>query len=160
MADIDKDQKTEEPTGKKIGEAKNKGEVVTSQEVNHWSMLAASALVIAVFGDYVASAVRSKLGGIIASSHEIGLDPASLRALVWGLIESLGLALAVPFIILIVAAVASNICQHGWVWALQKIQPKFSGFIWKCNIVEKLRVIRTPIIDGPVQFITQKGYEL
>jgi flagellar biosynthetic protein FlhB len=128
MSGIEKDQKTEEPTSKKIGEATTKGEVITSQEVNHWSMLAASALVIAVFGDFMAGAIRSRLAGIIASSHEIALDPESLRALVWGLLESLGLALAAPFAILIAAAVASNVGQHGWIWALQKLQPKFTSF--------------------------------
>ena len=128
MAEIDKDQKTEDPTGKRIGEATNRGEVITSQEVNHWSMLAATALIILVFGDFVAGALRARLAGHLSSIHEITLDPASVQALALGLVESLGFTLAAPMAILIAAAVASNVAQHGWVWAIEKLQPKFGGF--------------------------------
>jgi flagellar biosynthetic protein FlhB len=128
MADTDKDQKTEDPTGKRIGEAADRGQVITSQEVNHWSMLAASALIILVFGDFVAGAIRDRLAGHLSSVHEIALDPASLRALALGLVESLGFTLAAPLAILIAAAVASNVAQHGWVWAVQKLKPKFNSF--------------------------------
>ena len=108
MAEIDKDQKTEDPTGKRIGEATNRGEVITSQEVNHWSMLAASARIILVFGDFVAGALRARLAGHLSSIHEIALDPASVQALALGLVESLGFTLAAPMAILIAAAVASG----------------------------------------------------
>ncbi len=128
MAEIDKDQKTEDPTDKRISEAADRGQVITSQEVNHWSMLAATALIIMVFGDYVAGALRSRLAAHLSSVHEIALDPASVQALALGLVESLGFAFAAPMAVLIAAAVASNVIQHGWVWAIQKLKPKFGGF--------------------------------
>ena len=47
MAD-DPDSKTEEPTAKRLREAKQKGNVAKSEEVGHWFVLAvATALLIA-----------------------------------------------------------------------------------------------------------------
>ena len=45
MAGEDDDsQKTEEPTGKRLSDAREKGQVPRSQEVSHWFMILALAL--------------------------------------------------------------------------------------------------------------------
>ena len=40
MADQDDSEKTEEPTGKRIQDARRKGNIAKSQEVNSWAALA------------------------------------------------------------------------------------------------------------------------
>ena len=48
MADDRQDdsQKTEEPTQKRLREAHDKGQVARSQEVNHWFMILAFAILL------------------------------------------------------------------------------------------------------------------
>ena len=127
MADVDKDQKTEEPTGKRLGEASSRGEVVKSQEVNHWFMITAGALVIAIFANHVADSIRVGLAQFLASPHDMATDALSLRAMFWNLGEYLAAFLVAPLAILMTAAVAANLVQHRWLWTLEKLKPKLSA---------------------------------
>ncbi len=49
MADEDKDSKTQDPTQKRLDDALEKGDVVKSQEVNTWFVIAASTLLMSSF---------------------------------------------------------------------------------------------------------------
>ena len=135
MPDVDKDQKTEAPSTKRLGEAHRRGDVVKSQEVNHWFMITAATLVIAIFADHVVGGIRDQLAGFVASVHEMATDPSSLRAMFRGLSESVAVLMIAPLAILIVAAVAGNLVQHRWVWALEKLKPKLSSL----NLVSGLK---------------------
>ena len=46
MADSDSGEKTEDPTGKKISDASNKGQVAQSQEIQSWAILLTITLII------------------------------------------------------------------------------------------------------------------
>ena len=135
MPEVDKDQKTEAPSAKRLAEARRKGDVVKSQEVNHWFMITAAALVIAIFADHVAAGIRDQLVGFLASVHDMAADPSSLQAMFRRLSESVAVLMIAPLAILIAAAVAANLVQHQWIWALEKLKPKFSSF----NLVTGLK---------------------
>ena len=47
MADSDSGEKTEDPTGKKISDASNKGQVAQSQEIQGWAVLLTAILIVA-----------------------------------------------------------------------------------------------------------------
>jgi flagellar biosynthetic protein FlhB len=128
MADVDKDSKTEEPTSKKLGEAQGKGEVAKSQEVNHWFMISAAALVVAVFGNYVAGGIRERLRVFLAAPHDTELSMANLRAIFTTLGEDLVVLLLGPLAILVAAALASSLAQHPMIWAVSKLKPQLGAF--------------------------------
>jgi flagellar biosynthetic protein FlhB len=44
----DDSQKTEEPSQKKLDEAREKGQVANSREVNHWFMILAATIFVAM----------------------------------------------------------------------------------------------------------------
>ena len=46
MADSDDGEKSEQPTDKRMGDAKNKGTVARSQEINSWAMLFGLTMVL------------------------------------------------------------------------------------------------------------------
>ena len=48
-ADNDASQKTEEPTPRKLEEARKKGQVANSREVNHWFLILAGAVAFMAF---------------------------------------------------------------------------------------------------------------
>ena len=124
--DQDKSQKTEDPTGKRLSEAFDKGNVPKSMEVNHWFMLAAGGLVVALFGSNLASGVWDNLIPFLEKPHDIPIDQGQLVEGFFALgLTLLGL-LTVPLMVLMGAAIAGNMLQHKPVLTLDKMKPKLS----------------------------------
>ncbi|CAN0486546.1 unnamed protein product, partial [Discosporangium mesarthrocarpum] len=59
----DDSQKTEEPTQKRIDEARNKGDVPTSREVQNWFMLVSATIVVALLLPVAAGDLSRALTG-------------------------------------------------------------------------------------------------
>jgi len=125
MAEEDS-EKTEDPTQKKLDDAHERGDVVKSQEVNTWFVLAGGTLVLMGFSGSTSSGLTTTFRGIMANAWRIPMDGRGLIRLT----EKLGLemlaALAVPFLLLALAALAGNLVQHRLVFSTQPIAPKFS----------------------------------
>ena len=69
MADEqDSSEKTEDPTQKRLDEALERGDVVKSQEVNTWFIIAAAALVFATFSGSIGMGLQTPLRNLIANS--------------------------------------------------------------------------------------------
>jgi len=122
--DTDDSQKTEEPTQKKLEDARKKGQVASSREVNHWFMIGAAALWIAVFGPQAARGVGLALFKFVESPESIPTDPAHLRLVMLHVMHDVGLALALPAAVMVAAALAAGFLQGGFVIALDRIAPK------------------------------------
>jgi flagellar biosynthetic protein FlhB len=127
MADEDDaSDKTQDPTQKRLTDAHERGDVVKSQEINTWFVIAGGTLVLSNFAGSVGSGIMMPLRNLIANSWMIHADGASLL----GLAQSLGYvvmaALGVPFLMLALAAIAGNMVQHQLVWSFESLKPKFS----------------------------------
>ncbi len=140
MADVDQDQKTEPPTGKRIGEARNKGEVITSQEVTNWYMLAAIAIIIAFFAADFASSMGIRLTKFLAMPHDIALDVMTIRELFGEIAFGFLLSFAGPAAVLVIAAVAASLTQHPFIISWEKIEPKLNRFNPITGLKEKFKV--------------------
>lgn len=122
--DTDDSQKTEEPTHKKLEDARKKGQVASSREVNNWFIIGAGALWIGAFGPAVARDLGLVLLKFVESPHAIATDPGHLRLALLDTVYHLGLAVAVPGAIIMVAALAAGLLQSGFVVAVDRITPK------------------------------------
>ena len=69
----DQESKTEDPSQKKLEDAHKRGDVVKSQEVTTWFMLAGSALMFALMAGPTAGALTGQLGGLIAHAEQFEL---------------------------------------------------------------------------------------
>lgn len=125
MAD-DTEDKTEDPTQKRLDEALEKGDVVKSQEVNTWFVIAGGTLVLSTFSGSIGSGILMPLRNLIANSWMIHTDGAGLLALTQSLGYAVVAAIGVPFLMLALAAVAGNMIQHQLVWSGEQLKPKFS----------------------------------
>jgi flagellar biosynthesis protein FlhB len=125
MADADSD-KTEEPTGKRLGEAREKGQVGKSREVDHWFMLLAITLVIFIFGPKMGSNLKDTLIVFIAQTNQIPVDQNALQGLFWNLAGKIALTLAPSIALLMVAGIGSGFLQHGFLFSPQKLMPQWS----------------------------------
>ncbi|NEV02421.1 flagellar biosynthesis protein FlhB [Bradyrhizobium uaiense] len=125
MAD-DTEDKTEDPTQKRLDDALEKGDVVKSQEVNTWFMIAGATLVLSTFSGSIGGGILMPLRNLIANSWMIRTDGAGLLALTQSLGYAVVAAIGVPFLMLALAAVAGNMIQHQLVWSGEQLKPKFS----------------------------------
>ncbi|WP_076858756.1 flagellar biosynthesis protein FlhB [Bradyrhizobium mercantei] len=125
MAD-DTEDKTEDPTQKRLDEALEKGDVVKSQEVNTWFVIAGATLVLSTFSGSIGSGILMPLRNLIANSWMIRTDGAGLLQLTQTLGYAVVAAIGVPFLMLALAAVAGNMIQHQLVWSGEQLKPKFS----------------------------------
>src|SRR5216683_6218323 len=127
MADEqDSTEKTEDPTQKRLDEALERGDVVKSQEVNTWFIISAATLILMSFSGAMGGALTATMRGLIANSYAIRVDG---RGFV-GMVSKLGLevigAVAIPLLLLFLAAAAGNLIQHRLVWSSEALSPKFS----------------------------------
>ena len=122
--DTDDSQKTEEPTHKKLEDARKKGQVASSREVNNWFMIGAGALWITAFGPAVARDLGLVLMKFVESPHAIPVDSDHLRFALLDTVYHLGLAVAIPGAMVMVAAAAAGFLQSGFVVAVDRITPK------------------------------------
>jgi flagellar biosynthesis protein FlhB len=122
----DDTEKSEDPTQKRLDEALERGDVVKSQEVSTWFVIAGGTLVLMTFSGGMASGITTTLRGLIANSYAIRVEGRSFL----NISEKLGFeviaAMALPLLLLMLAALVGNIIQHRLVWSTESLMPKFS----------------------------------
>jgi flagellar biosynthetic protein FlhB len=128
MADdqADTSEKTEDPTQKKLDDALQRGDVVKSQEVSTWFIMAGATLVLIAFSSGVGSRLTVTMRGLIANAYDIRTDGPALPHLFERLGGELIATLAIPFLVLMLAALGGNLIQHRLVWSYQALAPKLS----------------------------------
>jgi len=91
MAEVDQhdSDRTEDPTQKRLDEALQRGDVVKSQEVSTWFVIAGGSLVLAAFSGSMGGDLTLTLRGLIANAHQIPLDGVGVLSIA-GRIERCG----------------------------------------------------------------------
>lgn len=122
----DNAQRTEEPTPKRLADARKKGDAPKSQEAIAAAMLAAGALALALFGGPAARDVMAAGASFLDHPHQFLADGASLQrlwaAVAWRLAAALGLIGAMVFAI----AILANVGQARPVFTASRIKPELS----------------------------------
>ena len=75
----DREQKTEPPSGKRIGEARERGELPISQEMGSWGMLMAILIVVAFLGPPMARQMVGSLRVFLEKPEQIDLAGPGLQ---------------------------------------------------------------------------------
>src|SRR5262249_9796514 len=73
-------ERTEDPTPRRLEEALRRGDVVKSMEVNTWFTIAGGTLMIMVFAAPMASSLQTTFRGLIARSYQLPTDGPALTA--------------------------------------------------------------------------------
>ena len=119
----DKAQKTEEPTHKKLEDARKKGQGVSSREVNNWLMIGAGAVVVIAMAPGIMSQLVRLLRPFLARPDQIHVSVGSTGGDVGGFGLSLAGILGPAIAILVVAAFGTGILQRGFVVSAENIKP-------------------------------------
>jgi flagellar biosynthetic protein FlhB len=118
--------RSQDPTQKRIDEAIKRGDVVKSQEVSTWFVIAGATLVLAAFSPGISASLSTTFRGLVANAHQIPVDGRGLLAVSSRLGFEVLAAVAIPFLLLALAAVAGNMIQHQLVWSSEPLKPKLS----------------------------------
>jgi flagellar biosynthesis protein FlhB len=116
----DSGQQTEEPSQRKLQDARKRGQVAQSREVNTWFMLMAGAGVVLFMGPAAATNMTTTLRAFFTLQHYLtpdGLNWDSIKATV----GQMGFLLVLPLIIFVVAAAAGTLLQTGLIFATEKL---------------------------------------
>jgi len=125
MADQTEDsQKTEEPTHKKLEDARKKGQTVNSREVNHWFMILGLTILVLVFAREMMGSLRDTLASFLQMSHALSVDGDGLREVIRRAGAEVLSALFLPVLVLMAAALAAGLAQSGFLLAVDRITPK------------------------------------
>lgn len=127
MAEQSEDnEKSEDPTQKRLDEALERGDVAKSQEVSTWFVLAGGTLMLATFSGSMGTSLKGTFTGLIANAHQIPTDGAALIRLSSRIGSEVIAAIAIPILLVALFAVAGNVIQHRLVWSTESLKPKFS----------------------------------
>lgn len=119
-------EKTEEPTPKKLKDAKDKGQVARSKELNTLAVVMVAALGLLSFG----AAMAGRMLNIM--QHNFSIEREALYntdSMGWHLMASVeqGLYILAPlFFILLIAALVGPVLLGGWLLSAKSMAPKFS----------------------------------
>lgn len=162
MADgHDDSQRTEEPTQKRLADAREKGDFAKSQEIVNWVVIGAGTLVLLAFGGSMARDLEAVMRPFLAAPHDIVVDPSSALKLTKSLALAVLQILAVPFLLLMAAAVSGHLLQNPPVFAPSRLQLKleklsplagFKRLFGTQAIINLVKGVTKLVIIGAVTF--------
>jgi flagellar biosynthetic protein FlhB len=115
-------QKTEDPTSKKLEEARKKGNIALSREVNNWIMLFAGTMMITSMMPYFFDHTTQILKYYIAESHTISGTPGGLTLSLGELTKEMLVLMAGPLILFMIAGIVGPLAQVGPLFAPEVIK--------------------------------------
>jgi flagellar biosynthetic protein FlhB len=124
--DKDKEQQTEEPTQKRLEQAREQGDAIKSTEVATFVLLGGGALAIAMFGQYTVVGLAKALKMFLEQPEAMSVDGAGLASLTRGLFAQLAITLAPILGMMMLAALAGHLVQGTPTFSASKIAPDIS----------------------------------
>ncbi|MDA9975369.1 flagellar biosynthesis protein FlhB [Alphaproteobacteria bacterium] len=124
--DTDESQKTEEPTPHKLSEARQKGNVITSQEVSSFAILLGGALTAAFLGSFMAERLANATGGLLANIHAITFDAANVGDVLMDVLFDVSVGMAPIALLLIVLGTGAKLAVSGFLFSAESLKPELS----------------------------------
>jgi flagellar biosynthetic protein FlhB len=110
--DSDDSEKTEEPTGKRLSDAAEKGDVIQSAELKHLIVLFAATLVMVTMSGTMAVQVVTRTITFLQQPHTIPFDGGHLVVVLHQIGLDLLVVLGLPVLFLMIASIASSAVQN------------------------------------------------
>jgi flagellar biosynthetic protein FlhB len=127
MADTpEKDDRTEEPTQRRLDQAIERGDVAKSPEISTFFVLGGFALAILLLSGPVARTLALDLRGFLMNAHLVPSDGAGLTTVSRGALMAWATAVAMPLGVLMLAGLAGGAIQHRPLWSGEPLRPQLS----------------------------------
>lgn len=128
----DESQKTEEPTAKRLEDARKKGDVAKSQEIPGWFVLASGLALIGFLFPMMARNLAGSMQVFFSDAHTFAVEPNAVMTLLADTAWSVAVLVGFPILLLAFAGFAGHYVQQGFLFTTEKLTPKLS----KINPIE------------------------
>ncbi|MFK7846907.1 MAG: flagellar biosynthesis protein FlhB [Rhodothermales bacterium] len=122
----EKDERTEDPTARKLSQARGEGQVFRSQEVLSVGMLLIGVTVLGLGTPWAIQRLQDIMSSILLASNTTELNISSFQSLVMTLGTQVVLVLLPLMGTLMVAGIILNVAQFGWNFTFKPLMPKAS----------------------------------
>ena len=130
----DQSQKTEDPTEKKLQDARDKGQVATSREVNHWFIILASTICVMALAPALMTDLSRLFLKFVEQPHTIAIDTGAFPGLIQEVVFGALLALLPMLLLLMLGAFGAGIVQNGFLFSAESIKPKLNKISIKSGL--------------------------
>ena len=134
MAESDSGEKTEEPTAKKLSDARKKGQIARSKDLGTMFVLVGSAFALMVMGNALVQALSTMMKRLFSLSRQETMDVHALSSVVLSGSSVVIFPMLAIFCIIILAAFIGNTMLGGMAFSWEAMAPKanrlspFAGF--------------------------------
>ena len=126
MAESDSGEKTEEPTAKKLTDARKKGQIARSKDLGTMFVLVGSAFAMMVMGDALVEALSTIMKRMFSLSRRETMDVNALMGVVTSASSAIFFPMMAIFVIIMVAAFIGNTMLGGMAFSWEAMAPKAS----------------------------------
>ena len=162
MAEDSDAEKTEDPSSRRLDQAREEGDVPRSRELATFTVLMAAVAGFWLSGEKIIRQLKHMLSEGLSFNHQEVMDPAQLGADLLQQFLDLALSLA-PFVALIMtAALVSPMLIGGWLFSAKALSPNFgkmnplkglANMISSHALVELFKAIGKTLLVGTVAWI-------
>lgn len=139
--------KTEDPTPRRLEEARRKGDVAKSQDLPTWAALAAAVSVLALAGGWMSRDLLFALAPFVSHPETFTLDNGGAAVVVRRAVQAVLPLLVLVMAVTSLAGVAANLMQSGFMFTGEKLKPDFK------KVSPHQGFKRLFGVDGLVQFL-------
>lgn len=122
----DQEDKTEEPTQRKLEEAIKKGDVAKSQEINTFFVLGGFTLCLLILGGQGTQGLMLDLRSYLMNAHQVPADLGGIASAGRHALVTIMFSLLIPMSLIGIAGLLGGAMQHRFLWTFEPLTPKFN----------------------------------
>lgn len=126
MSQPDQDQKTHEPTDKKLSDARERGEIASAPEMRHAVMLVATVIVAGGMGSAALHSLSSLFVRLWGGADSFRLNPGGAQSFATGVLGEVSLSLAPVMLMLAGCALLTMFVQGRPTLSWSRVAPQWS----------------------------------
>ncbi|MCK9293667.1 MAG: flagellar biosynthesis protein FlhB [Desulfobulbaceae bacterium] len=117
-------EKTEEPTGRRLQDARKKGDVAKSMEVPSAAVLLVGLLTLYLLSGFMLENFLNLLRHYLTNLHTINIIPGNMTLIALESMQHVALLTGPLMLILVITALVANYAQVGVLFSTEKIEPQ------------------------------------
>lgn len=126
MAESDSGEKTEQPTAKKLTDARKKGQIARSKDLGTMFVLVGSAVAMMFMGNILVDALSTSMKRLFTLSRQEAMDVHAITGIISDGIGHVVFPMLAIFLIIILAAFIGNTMLGGMAFSWEAMAPKAS----------------------------------
>ena len=159
-------ERTEQPTSKKLSKSREEGQVVKSQEVSTAFILFGALGVFLFAGPWMFRMLFEFMQGVFQNLGTLRIGESSARAFLFEIFQNVGLVIMPLLLVLMILGVGANLLQVGFLFTLKPFAPKLSKlnpitgmkkFVSLKALVELLKSLLKIVFIGGISWLVLRG---